>query len=298
MYRIHGYKKAVIIPLQREREDLSVHKRVIAKHIYCRAFRAITTPFSFRGSFNHNAEQNISTERFKGLSAETEQAGLFFHFTYSSQWWPLHYLFIHSLLSFFCARHRCPGAGPAGAASVREGRAAPLPQPFQPAPMEQDMAEPHGPHGDHWETQLNTGQNTAWERGMGRGRCYKQPHRWWMRRRSCSRRQSGDWARRDKALSPFPFSSLLHSLLSPLSSLERPVDTLHSTLCTCTSNGMIRKQKRRKRAERPRVSAVGEGSGLGRGRRCEDSAGPSCHGCHCQWACTAQPYAQNKPSRV
>lgn len=85
MYRIHGYKKVVIIPLQRERDHLSVHERVLAKHIYCRAFRAITTYFSFREGFNHNAEQNNSTERLKGLLAETEQTGLFFHFTYSSQ---------------------------------------------------------------------------------------------------------------------------------------------------------------------------------------------------------------------
>lgn len=44
-------KKTVILPLQRGRGDLGVLERVliIAKHIYCRAFRAITPSFSFRG---------------------------------------------------------------------------------------------------------------------------------------------------------------------------------------------------------------------------------------------------------
>lgn len=51
VYGIHGYKKTIIISLQRGRGDLVVLERVpiTAKHIYCGACRAITTSFDFRG---------------------------------------------------------------------------------------------------------------------------------------------------------------------------------------------------------------------------------------------------------
>lgn len=187
-----------------------------------------------------------------------------------------------SLLSFFCAGHRCPGAGAAGAASVRGARAAPrCLQPFQLAPMDtlQATAEPPSPERTHWKTQLNTGQNTAWQRWIGG---WKVPETAPQAPQAdegegeellpaTERRLCGQDGRSSLILFHLAHSS---SHYSPHSSLKRPVGTLRTRPCMCTPNGGIRKWERRKRAEEPRVSAVGDGPGLGRGTPWKDRAQP------------------------